>query len=128
MILAFALAMIAPRVPGRAQEERKRKVPMVDKITSGTNRQAFCGRVQSLDLERKLLNVNTVQGGNTEVFPVSKGVRVATADGEKIKVAALEPGTNVIIYYEQKGDRRTVKQIVVLAPGLVQQKKSPPPS
>ncbi len=128
IILAFALAIIAGLVPGRAQEERKRKIPGMDKITSGPSRQAFSGKVQSLDLGRKLLNMNTVQGGNTEVFPVSKGVKVATADGKKLKVTALEAGTNVIIYYEQKGDQRTVKQIVVLAPSTAQEKKSPPPS
>ncbi len=120
--------MISVLAPARAQEERKHKVPVVDRITAGMGRQAFSGKVESVDLGRKLLNVNTVQGGNTEVFPVTKGVRVTTANGEKLKVKSLEPGTNVIIYYEQKGDRRTVKEIVVLAAGPAQGKKSPPPS
>ncbi len=109
-------------------QEHKRKVPVLEKITSGPSRQAFSGKVQSLDLERNLLNVNTVQGGNTEIFPVKKGVRVKTAEGEKLKLTELTPGTNVIIYYEQKGDRRTVKDIVVLASGPGETKKSPPPS
>lgn len=114
--------------PARAQEERKRKIPIVDKISSGPARQAFSGKVQSLDLGHKLLNVNTVQGGNTEIFPVGKGVRVTTADGEKLKLKALAPGTNVLIYYEQKGDQRTVKEIVVLAAGPAEPKKPSPPS
>lgn len=123
------MAFVSLLCPARAQEQRRRKVPVLDKITSGPSRQAFSGKVQSLDLERNLLNVNTVQGGNTEIFPVKKGVRVALADGGKLKLTALTPGTNVIIYYEQKGDRRTVKEIVVLmASPSEEKKKTPPPS
>ncbi len=128
ILLAVALAMTASLAPGRAQEERKHKVPIMDKISAGPSRQAFTGKIQSLDLKRKLLNVNTVQGGNTEIFPMSKGVRVETADGEKLKLKALVPGTNVLIYYDQKGDQRTVKQIIVLAAGPAEAKKPSPPS
>ncbi len=100
----------------------------MDKITSVSSRLAFSGKVQSLDLEHNVLNVNTVQGGNTEIFPVKKNVRVSTAGGEKMKVAELKPGADVIIYYEQKDDRRTVKDIVVLASGSREEKKPRPPS
>jgi hypothetical protein len=110
-------------------QEHKRKVPGLDKITTGgTNQQAFSGKVQSVDLERSLLNVNTVQGGVTEIFPVKKTVHVMTASGDRLRLGTLKPGTNVIVYYEQKGDRRTVKQIVVLAAAPREEKKSPPPS
>ncbi len=126
--LAAILACGASLASSRPQEEHKHKVPIMDKITSGPSRQAFSGKVQSLDLKRKLLNVNTVQGGNTEIFPVTKGVRVETADGGKLKLQALAPGTNVLIYYEQKGDQRTVRQIIVLAAGPAEQKKPSPPS
>jgi hypothetical protein len=128
ILLALALAMSANLAPGRAQEERKHKVPIVDRISAGPSRQAFSGKVQSLDMKRNLLNVNTVQGGNTEIFPVTKGVRVETANGEKLKLKALVPGTNVLIYYDQKGDQRTVKQIIVLAAGPAEGKKPSPPS
>ncbi len=128
LILTLALLMISGAASLSAQEERKHKVPIVDKISSGQSRQAFSGKVQSLDLERKLLNVDTVQGGNTEIFPVTKGVRVATANGGKLKLKALAPGTNVLIYYEQKGDRRTVREIIVLAAGPAEAKKPAPPS
>ncbi len=127
-IVTIALLMISGTASLSAQEERKHKVPIVDKITSGQSRQAFSGKVQSLDLERKLLNVDTVQGGNTEIFPLTKGVRVAAADGGKLKLKTLAPGTNVLIYYEQKGDQRTVKQIIVLAAGPAETKKPAPPS
>jgi hypothetical protein len=110
-------------------QEHKRKVPRLDKITAGgASQQAFSGKVQSVDLERSLLNVNTVQGGVTEIFPVKKTVHVMTANGDRLKLGGLTPGTNIIVYYEQKGDRRTVKQIVVLAAAPREEKKSPPPS
>jgi len=127
-VLAFVIATISFFAPGNAQEERKTKVPGLDKITSGPSRQAFSGTVQSLDLKRKLLNVNTVQGGNTEVFPVTKGVRVALANGAKIKLTELTPGATVIVYFEQSGDRRKVKEIIVLAAAPAGAKKPEKPS
>lgn len=128
LILSLTLMVISGAASLSAQEERKHKVPIADKVSSGFSRQAFSGKVQSLDLERKLLNVDTVLGSNTEIFPVTKGVRVASADGAKLKLKALAPGTNVLIYYEQKGDQRTVKEIVVLAAGSTQARKPAPPS
>lgn len=127
--LALALVMLSLLRPALAQEQHRRKLPVLDKLTSGPTRQAFSGKVQSLDLGRNLLNVNTVEGGNTEIFPVKKGTSVKMADGEKLKITELMPGTHVIIYYEQKGDRRTVREIVVLvSSGGEEKKKSTPPS
>lgn len=129
-ILAFALAVVCGLGVARAQEERSSKVPVLGKVAGGATQQAFSGKVQSLDLKRKLLNVNTVEGGGTEIFPIKKGVQVSTAGGEKLKLAQLTPGTDIIVYYEQKNARRTVKEIVVLAasPAEAKKKKTPPPS
>jgi len=127
-LAAFLLTLILVLEPTGAQDQRKRKVPGLDKVTSGSSHLAFSGKVQSVDLEHSVLNVNTVQGGTTEIFPLKKGIHISTADGEKLKVAALTSGVNVIVYYEQKGDRRTVKQIVVLASHAPEGKKSPPRS
>jgi len=125
-LLIFPFALVWPgAVSG---QEHKTKVPGLDKITTGPSRLAFSGKVQSLDLDRNILNVNTVQGGNTEIFPIKKNVRVATVQGEKLRLTFLTPGTNVIIYYEQKGDRRSVKDIVVISTGAPTEKKSPPSS
>lgn len=124
----LALTIICSLPLGYAQERRKYKVPVVDKISGGNARQAFSGKIQSLDLGRNVLNVNTVQGGNTEIFPLRKGIRVATAAGEKMKLQKLTPGTNVIVYYDQKGERRTVKEIIVLGANPGETKKSAPPS
>ncbi len=115
--------------PGYTQgQEHKHHVPGLDKISGGSTNQAFSGIVQSLDMKRNILNVNTVQGGVTEIFPIKKGMKVETADGDKIKLEDVKPGTNVLIYYSQKGDRRTVKQIVVLAAEKVAAKKANPHS
>ncbi|MGD0698095.1 MAG: hypothetical protein ABSB82_25045 [Terriglobia bacterium] len=112
-----------------AQEEHKRKMPIVDKIAGGTNHQAFTGTVASLDLEQRVLEVSASESKTVEIFPIKKGFSVSTADGKKYKLAALIPGTSVMVYYDQKGDHRTVKQIVVLEAGAGEQKKKgTPPS
>ncbi len=119
--------MIPGLSPARAQEQHKRKVPGLAKITAGPSQQAFNGVVQSLDFARNLLTVNSVEGSNTEFFPLSKGMRVSRADGVKLKLTALTPGTNVMIIYELKGERRMVKRIDVLAGGTGGEKKKSPP-
>lgn len=131
-LLAVALAVICLRA-AYAGQESKHKPPVLDKLSSGVTQQAFSGIVQSLDLKHSLLNVNPVEGDATEIFPVKKTPKVAGADGERLRIESLKPGTNVLIYYEQKGDKRTVKDIVVLraAPSKsapAKAAKSTPPS
>jgi Cu/Ag efflux protein CusF len=110
-----------------AQEQHKPKIPVFDKVTSGgTSHQAFSGIVKSVDLKSEVLNVDAVQGNATEIFPIRKKVSVVTADGDKLKVAKLKPGTNILVYYEQRGDHKTVTQIVVLAGGAKKKEKTPP--
>ena len=111
-----------------AQEQRKPRVPGLDKITSpGVTQQAFMGVVKSIDLESEVINVDNMDGKSTEFFPIKKKIHVVSADGDKLKLTTLKPGTNVLVYYDQKGDRRTVTRIVVLVGGPVK-KKTPPPS
>ena len=130
LVLFAVLLGLCALEPARAQEERKHKVPGLDKITSGAEHQAFSGRIQSLDLQHSILNVNTVQGSDTEVFPIKKTVHVETANGGRLTLNELAPGTSVIIYYDQRGDRRSVRDIIVLqsASGKEKEKKSPPTS
>ena len=130
LLAGFFLALLLWGLPYPstigAQEEHKTKVPVIDKITSGgPTRQQFSGVVRSIDLESEILNVDTVKGNVTEIFPIKKKVHVVTADGSKLKLTKLTPGANVLIYYEQKGDHKTVTEIVVLAGGEVK-KKAPP--
>ena len=128
-IVAASFGLLTLLCSAQAQDERRTKVPVIGKITSASTRLAFSGKVQSLDLQRNLLSVSTVEGSSTEFFPIRKGMSILLAKGGKIKLTELNPGTNVIIYYEQKGDRRTVKEIVVLAARPAEEeKKSPPPS
>ena len=127
--LTFALTFCCSLHPAYAQEEHKRKIPVVDKIGGGTNHQAFSGTVQSLDLAQHVLEVNPTEGKTIEIFPVKKGVSISTADGGKFKLKQLAPGTHVMIYYDQRGYHRTVKQILVLAARPDEQKKkNAPPS
>ena len=127
LFVALVLWGLPYRTTTKAQEQRKTKVPVLDKITSGgPTHQQFSGIVRSVDLANQVLNVDTVKGNATEIFPIKKNVHVATADGDKLKLARLKPGTTVLIYYEQKGDHKTVTEIVVLAGG--EEKKKPPPS
>src|SRR5581483_1854096 len=127
LILPLCLLLgMAWAVNAVAQEE-KHKIPVIDKLATGSSHQAFSGRVLSFDKDRHILNVNTVQGGNTEIFPVKKGVRVSTADGERLKLKDLSPGTNVLIYFEQRREHRTVTEIVVLGSGASDEKKKPGP-
>ena len=127
LFVALLLLGLPYRTTIKAQEPHLGRVPGLDKITSGgPTHQQFSGIVRSVDLANQVLNVDTVKGNATEIFPIKKNVHVATADGDKLKLARLKPGTTVLIYYEQKGDHKTVTEIVVLAGG--EEKKKPPPS
>ena len=126
LFVALVLLGLPFRTKIRAQEQRKPKVPVLNRITSGgPTQQAFSGIVKSVDLESEVLNVDNVNGKSTEIFPIKKKVHVVTADGGKLKLAKLKPGTNVLVYYEQRGDHKTVTRIVVLARGA-EKKKTPP--
>ncbi|MGD0323932.1 MAG: hypothetical protein ABSD45_09365 [Terriglobia bacterium] len=126
LFVALVLWGLPYRTTTKAQEQRKTKVPVLDKITSGgPTHQQFNGIVRSIDLESEVLNVDAIKGNATEIFPIKKKIHVVTADGGKLKLTKLKPGTNVLVNYEQRGDHKTVTGIVVLAGGAVK-KKTPP--
>ncbi|MHB8654937.1 MAG: hypothetical protein ACYDA9_13775 [Terriglobia bacterium] len=126
---ALIMAIVFGFSAAHAQDQRKRKIPVVDKLTSGSYRQAFSGKLDTMDLKHHVLEVDALEGKGMEIFPVNKGISVSTAGGERLNLKELKPGNNILIYYEQKGDRRTVKEIVVLAAGADQKnKKHSPPS
>ena len=126
VFVGLLLCGLPYRTTIKAQEQHKPKVPVLDKITSGgPTHQQFSGVVRSIDLESEILNVDTVKGNVTEIFPIKKKVHVVTADGDKLKLTKLKPGANVLVNYEQRGDHRTVTEIIVLAGGAVK-KKTPP--
>ena len=126
LFVALVLWGLPHRTTIKAQEQHKTKVPVLDKITSGgPTHQQFSGIVRSIDLESEVLNVDTIKGNTTEIFPIKKKVHVVTADGGKLKLTKLKPGTSVLINYEQKGDHKIVTEIIVLAGGP-EKKKTPP--
>jgi len=125
--LAAALALGGSLVSARAQEE-KHKVPGLDKVVSASSHQMFSGKIQSVDFKRELLNVNAVSGAETEFFPLKKTVHVEDPNGVKLTLAALAPGADVLVHYDVKGDRRTIKDIVVLAPPPAKDDKKKAPS
>jgi hypothetical protein len=126
-VLVLALALGGSLVPVRAQQE-KHKVPGLDKVVSESSHQMFSGKIQSVDFKRELLNVNAITGSETEFFPLKKTVHVADPNGAKLTLAALAPGADVLIHYDVKGDRRTIRDIVVLAPPPAKDDKKKAPS
>lgn len=125
VFLFVALVLLSLSHMAKAQEQpRIPKVPGISKSSTGPVQQMFSGVLKSIDLKEEILNVDAVNGNTSEMFPIRGKIHVSTADGDKIKLEKLKPGTNVLVYYDQKGERRTVTRIVVLAGS--QKKKNPP--
>lgn len=102
-----------------------KRVPGLNKIaSSGATKGVFTGGVQLLDLHSKVLEVSSADGVSTAIFPISKKVKVASIEGQKLKIAALTPGTSVIVHYQQEGGRRTVQQITVVKKAASADKKA----
>ena len=114
-------------VPVRAQDQGS-KVPLVGKLSPGRQQQAYSGKIQSLDMKQKILNLNSLHGRESEIFPIKKNVRVESLGGDRMKLTALEPGMTVLIYYDQRSGERTVKNIVILSSDKGQEKGKPAPS
>lgn len=114
--------------PPLCAQGRSSKVPIVGKLKAGNKRQAYSGRVQSLNLKQSVLNVDSLHGQDSEIFPIKKNVRVENLGGERLKLSALKPGTPILIYYEQKSGERTVKNIIVLGSARSKGKGAAPSS
>jgi hypothetical protein len=108
-----------------AQEHTLGKVPGASKITNPASRLAFTGTVQSLNEKQKTLNVNSVEGGATEIFPIKKSTSVIGSGGSRLKLTDLKPGTNIIVYFEQRTDHRSVQRVEVIG---AEPKAQAPPS
>jgi hypothetical protein len=100
MIVGIALA-----------QEEKPKVPGLDKIIAANEHLMFTGKVKLVDVEHNTLTVSSVEGSDTEIFPIKHGTHVFTSDGFRKKLEVLSPGTQVIVYYDQRADHRTVTHI-----------------
>jgi hypothetical protein len=105
-------------------QESKPKVPGLDKIISANEHLAFNGTIKSVDEKHNILSVNSVEGGTTEIFPIKHNTHVVTVDGLRKKLENLSPGMNVMVYYDQRADHRTVTRIMMLP--SESEKKAPP--
>jgi len=104
------LAMLTFGGAAPAQQE-KPKVPGLDKIIAANQHLMFTGKVKLLDEQHNTLSVSSVEGSDTEIFPIKHSTRVLTSDGFRKKLDVLTPGTQIIVYYDQRSDRRSITQI-----------------
>ncbi len=113
----FRVALIIPvilliAVAAFAQDDQdKPKLPGLDKIISANEHLMFTGTVKTLDEKHNFLSVSSVEGEDTEIFPIKHSTHVETADGFRKKLDILSPGTRIIVYYDQRADHRTVTNI-----------------
>ncbi|MGH9353521.1 MAG: hypothetical protein ACRD2G_15400, partial [Terriglobia bacterium] len=110
---AFAVltALLLIPVPAGAQVTGRQKLPVLGKIVAnGPTKGAFTGIIQTLDRRNNVLEVGSADGTDTAIFPISKKVKISSIEGRKLKLAALTPGTNVVVTYEQQGGKRTVQE------------------
>jgi hypothetical protein len=93
------------------QDDEKPKIPGLDKIISANEHLMFTGTVKTLDEKHNFLTVSSVEGEDTEIFPIKHSTKVETSDGYRKKLAVLSPGTRIMVYYDQRADHRTVTDI-----------------
>jgi hypothetical protein len=126
-LLGVCMLLFFQAAPLHAQNQ-KSKVPLVGKLSSGSRQAAYSGKIRSVDMKQRILNVNALEGRNTEIFPFKKNVRIENLNGGRMNLSALTPGTAVLIYFDQKSGERTIKNIVVLSSGKKQEKGKSAPS
>ena len=133
LILALMLGTLSSRA--QTTDQHKRKIPVIDKLPTGSGVQAFTGSVKNLDLKGSVLQVTGARDGLDEYFPFKKSVHVSTADGRYTTLDSVKRGWNVLVYYEEKQNGPSIKEIVVLGPpkppaipaAPAAQKSEPPP-
>jgi hypothetical protein len=113
MVVAATLLLVGAAFA--QQQEEKPKIPGLDKIIAANEHLAFTGTVKSVDEKHNVLSIDSVEGGNTEIFPIKHTTHVMTADGFRKKLDVLSPGTRVIVYYDQRADHRMVTRIELFA-------------
>lgn len=127
-LIAFALLASSLFTPlaARGQQMGRQKLPVLGKIgANGPTKGAFTGIIQIIDRHSNVLEVGSADGTNTAIFPISKKVKISSIEGRKLKLAALTPGANVVVTYEQQGGRRTVQEITILTKATTSKKPGP---
>lgn len=128
LAILFAGTFIFCRAAPVSAQGQKSKIPIVGKLTSGNRQQVYSGKVQSLDMKQRILNVDSHHGQETEIFPFRKNVHIESVTGNKMSLSELTPGTSVLIYFDQKSGDRKIKNIVILSSDKKQAKGKPKPS
>jgi hypothetical protein len=126
-LMGACVLIFGQAVALHAQEPRS-KLPVVSKLTTSKHQQIFSGKLQSLDMKQRILNVNSLNGQDSEIFPFKKNVRVEGINGNRLDLADLKAGSTVMIYFDQKSGERTIKNIVILSSGKDKAKGKPAPS
>ena len=132
----IALALLgALSSQAQTTDQHKRRLPVIDKLPTSSGVQAFTGSVKNLDLKGSVLQVTGARDGVDEYFPFKKSVHVSTADGRYATLDSVKRGWNVLVYYQEKDNGPSIKEIVVLGPpkppavptAPAAQKGEPPP-
>lgn len=126
-LLAAGTFIFCQALPLHAQGQTP-KIPIVSKLKTGKHQQAFSGTIQSLDIKQRILNVNSLRGHDTAIFPFKKNVRIENLNGNRMDAAKLAPGMSILIYFDQRSGERKIKNIIVLGSGKKQAKGKPAPS
>jgi hypothetical protein len=109
--LIFPVILLIAAAAFAQQDDDKPKLPGLDKIISANEHLMFTGTVKALDEKHNFLTVSSVEGEDTEIFPVKHSTKVETSDGFRKKLEILSPGTRIMVYYDQRADHRTVTDI-----------------
>jgi hypothetical protein len=109
--LIFPVILLIVVAAFAQQDDEKPKLPGLDKIISANEHLMFTGTVKTLDEKHNFMTVSSVEGEDTEIFPIKHSTKVETSDGFRKKLAVLSPGTRIMVYYDQRADHRTVTDI-----------------
>ena len=128
--LTWMLGALSPQA--QTTDQHKRRIPVIDKLPTSSGVQAFTGSVKNLDLKGSVLQVTGARDGVDEYFAFKKSVHVSTADGKYATLDSVKRGWNVLVYYQEKDNGPSVKEIVVLGPPKSAaepsaEKSAPPP-
>jgi len=130
IILTLMLGALGSQA--QTTDQHRRRLPVLDRLPTGSGVMAFTGSVKNLDLKGSVLQVTGARDGVDEYFPFKKSVHVSTADGKYATLDSVKRGWNVLVYYQEKDNGPSIKEIVVLGPPKAatappEPKAAPPP-
>ena len=127
----LTIAMLIVHGNTRAQLPSIQQAPVSGKtISTPRHLEAFTGKITTVKPKHKILTLESVEGSATEIFSCRKGPAIRTAYGKRKKFQDLKPGMTLVVYYNSRKGRRTVKDVLILkeAPSKLSEESSPPKS